>query len=143
MTDQIDGHAPDDGPERITISMASEYEPDIDDFYEPVAPGPDLIRLETDCWAHIDLIRGAINRALRTWSGTPSDDIGSAYEYMQHDTGLLSNTLIVDGAAGYQGEFLIKLEPLTHEQTHLRAWAWGAPHRDLIPLIESQIKPYE
>ena len=144
MTDQIDGDDPDsDGAERITATITSADEPGLDDFYDPHKPRPDLIRLEVECRAHIDLIRGAINRALRTWSESTRTADQSEIEYFKYNTGMLMSTLIIVDEPDYLGEFLIKIDPISDQQTRFRAWAWGEPHKKLIPLIEAQLKPYE
>jgi hypothetical protein len=141
MTDPNNVTDPDfTGTERIGISITGEDEPGPNDFLDPSTPHPDLLRLEVECRAHVDLIRGAINRALRLWgenTGYDPDDLS----YMQHNTGSLFAALMVDGKD--LGEFSIKIVPLSDQQTSFRAWAWGDPHRRLIALLEEKIKPYE
>lgn len=144
MIDQIDGDDPDsDGAERITATVTGAYEPGLDDFHDPHKPRPDLIRLEVECRAHIDLIRGAINRALRTWAESTRTPDQSEIEYLKHDTGLYGSTLLIVDEPDARGEFLIRIDPLSDQQTRFRAWAWGEPHKKLIPLIKAQLKPYE
>jgi hypothetical protein len=141
MTDQIDGDDPaSTGEERIGILIIGEDEPGPNDFLDPRAPHPDLLRLEVECRAHVDLIRGAINRSLRLW-GKSTDIDPDDISYMQHNTGSLFAALMVDGKD--TGEFSIKIVPLSDQQTSFKAWAWGDPHRHLITLLEENIKPYE